>query len=312
MNTDFQLFPDAASTAATRVDALFISLCAMAAFFTALIFCLIVFLSIRYRRKNAVPPPVVHPNRALEITWTVIPFIITMVIFFWGAKVYFYIYDSPKQALEINVVGKQWMWKVQHPNGKREIDQLHVPLGTPVRLRLASQDVIHSFFMPAFRIKQDAVPGRFTECWFQATKLGESHLFCAEYCGTQHSGMIGTITVMEPEKYQAWLVGTPIEETPEQSGAKLFSSLGCQTCHGQQAPTLAGVYGSTVQLEGGRARVADDAYLRDSILDSTRDIVRGYAPLMPSFRGQISEEQLSDLIAYIKSIKDPAQLKKAQ
>lgn len=312
MNTDFQLLPNAASTAAQRVDAVFFFLCTIAAFFTLLIFCLIVILAIRYRRRSAEPPPIVHPSYALEVAWTVIPFIITMVIFFWGAKVYFYIYDVPKQALEINVIGKQWMWKIQHPNGKREINELHVPIGTPVRLRLASQDVIHSFFLPAFRIKQDAVPGRYTEVWFQATELGESHLFCAEYCGTQHSGMIGRVIVMEPEKYQAWLVGTPIEETPEQAGAKLFATLGCQTCHGQQAPSIAGLFGSTVELSDGRKVAADEQYIRDSILDATRDIVKGYAPLMPSFRNQISEEQLSELIAYIKSVSKPETLKKAQ
>jgi cytochrome c oxidase subunit 2 len=196
------------------------------------------------------------------------------------------------------------MWKMQHPNGTREINTLHVPRGQPVKLIMSSQDVIHSFYIPAFRVKQDVVPGRYTVLWFEATKVGEFHLFCAEYCGTQHSGMIGKVVVMEPQDYEAWLSGTVPDEPPAAAGARLFQSLGCLTCHGSQAPTMAGLFGSTVELENGRTVQADEQYLRRSITDSTADLVKGYKPIMPSFRGQVSEEQLSNLIAYIKSLRD--------
>jgi cytochrome c oxidase subunit 2 len=234
-------------------------------------------------------------------------FLVFMVMFFWGARVYLVAYKEAPDALDIHVIGKQWMWKVQHPDGTREINSLHVPLGQRVQLTLASQDVIHSFYIPAFRIKQDAVPGRYTKMVFEPTKVGEYHLFCAEYCGAQHSGMIGSVTVMEPEKYQQWLAGTVPDLSPADSGAKLFQQYGCITCHGVQAPTLAGVYGSeqdVVLPNGRRARVvADEAYLRESIMDSGAKVVAGYQPIMPSFRGQLSEEQLIQLIAYIKSLR---------
>jgi cytochrome c oxidase subunit II len=302
---EFQLLPDQASTAAPRVDALYAFLWAVSAFFTLLIFVLIAFLALRYRRRTAQAPGHVGTSLTLELAWTIIPFAISMVIFFWGARVFYYIYKPPAQALEVHAIGKQWMWKIQHPNGKREINTLHVPRGQPVKVILASQDTIHSFFIPAFRVKVDAVPGRYTVLWFEATKVGEFHLFCAEYCGTEHSKMIGRVVVLEPDQYEAWLAGTPLDEHPEHVGRALYTSLGCVTCHGSQAPTLAGVYGTDRPLADGRTRRADDQYLRDSILDSTQDVVKGYAPIMPSFRNQISEEQLAALIAYIKSLQNP-------
>lgn len=310
MNDRWRLFPEQASTAAARTDALYFFLIAVTAFFTILIFVLIVYMALKYRRRTTAAPPKVHTNYTLELVWTVIPFIITMIIFFWGARLYFFINRPPANALPINIVGKQWMWKAQHPNGRREIDELHVPLGQPVRLMLASQDVIHSYYIPEFRIKQDAVPGRYTVTWFQATQVGTYHLFCAEYCGTQHSGMIGHVFVMEPDKYQAWLVATPVEDTPAAAGAKLFVSLGCLNCHAEKAPTMAGLYMSKVKLADGREVVADEEYLRTSILFSTQDVVAGFAPQMPSFRGQVSEEQVLDLISYIKSLRNPELLKK--
>jgi cytochrome c oxidase subunit 2 len=200
------------------------------------------------------------------------------------------------------------MWKVQHPDGSREIDELHVPRGERVQLTIASQDVIHSFYMPAFRIKQDAVPGRYTKMYFEATKVGEYHLFCAEYCGAQHSGMIGRVVVMEPEDYQQWLAGTVADEPPAVSGSKLFRQYGCVTCHGVQAPSLAGLFGreeDVTRPNGRRERVrVDEAYLRESILNSGAAVVAGYQPIMPSFRGQLSEEQLLQLVSYIKSLRD--------
>jgi cytochrome c oxidase subunit 2 len=306
MNTDFHLFPEQASTIASEIDALYLFLCALTAFFTILIFVLIVFFALKYRRRNdAEVPPKIEGSLKLELLWTIIPLIIVMVIFVWGAKVYVRIYTDPRDPLDVHVVGKQWMWKIQHPDGKREINSLHVPIGQPVQLTMASQDVIHSFYIPAFRLKQDVVPGRYSKISFTANKLGEYHLFCAEYCGTDHSGMIGTVYVMEPDKYQAWLSGSDADVPPRVSGERLFTSLGCLTCHSSQAPTMAGLFGSQVRLADGRTVVADESYLRESILESQEKIVEGYRSIMPSFRGQVTEEQLIDLISYIKSLKDP-------
>jgi cytochrome c oxidase subunit 2 len=305
MDRNFDLFPEQASTAAQRVDNLYFFLCALTAFFTLLIFVLIVYFALKYRRRDATPPAPVASSTALELFYTIVPFLITMVIFFWGAKVYFFQYRPPADALSISIIGKQWMWKMQHENGKREINALHVPRGQPVKLTLGSQDVIHSFFIPAFRIKMDAVPGRSTTTWFEATKTGEYHLFCTEYCGKDHSKMIGTVVVMEPHEYQAWLAGSVEDDPPAVSGAKIFTQFNCHTCHGQSAPTLSGLFGSKRRLADGSTILADEHYLRESIIDSTAKLAEGYPPLMPSFRGQISEEQLLHLIAYIKSLKDP-------
>ena len=313
MEPNLRLFPEQASTAAPRVDALYSFLWWVTGFFTLLIFVLIVYFALKYRRRSKLTPGPVGTSYALELAYTIIPFVIVMVIFFWGARVYFFIYRPPADALNVHVIGKQWMWKVQHENGRREINELHVPLNQPVLLTIASQDVIHSFFIPAFRVKVDAVPNRFTKMWFTATKTGTYHLFCAEYCGTLHSGMIGKVTVMEPEAYQAWLSGSAgTDEAPVEAGRQLFTSLGCVTCHGSVAPTMAGLFMSKRELQDGSTAVADDNYLRESILDSTERVVAGYAPIMPSFRGQISEEQLMNLIAYIKSLREPEQQRKAQ
>ena len=306
----FRLFPERASTVSHQTDALYLFLCSVTAFFSILIFILIVYFAVKYRRRSAVPPAVVPTDLRLELLWTFIPLLIVLVIFFWGARIFFYIYRPPSDSLDVHVIGKQWMWKIQHPSGRREINELHVPIGQPVRLLIASQDVIHGFYIPAFRIKQDAIPGRFAVIWFQADKVGEYHLFCHEYCGTQHSKMIGRVVVMDQMKYQEWLAGTPSEASPAEAGAKLFNSLGCVKCHGEKAPTMAGLYGSKQRLADGSIIEADENYLRESILDSTARVVAGYAPIMPSFRGQISEEQLMELIAYIKSLRDPASLKK--
>jgi cytochrome c oxidase subunit II len=312
MSDEFRLFPEAASTVAHKTDALYIFLCWLTAFFTLLIFLLIVYFGLKNRRRSTAIPLYVPTNRPLEVVWTVVPLAITMIIYVWSAKIYFFIHRPPSDALQIHVIGKQWMWILQHPNGRRENNELHVPINLPVKLTLASEDVIHDFFIPAFRVKVDVVPGRYSKLWFQATKLGTYHLFCAEYCGKDHSRMVGRVIVMESQEYQTWLTGVPIAQTPAEAGAKLFTQLGCITCHGVQAPSLAGVYLSQVRLSDGRTVLADEQYLRDSILDSTKDVVAGYAPLMPSFRRQVSEEQLADLIAYIKSLQQPAEMKKVQ
>ncbi|HEV8607708.1 MAG TPA: cytochrome c oxidase subunit II [Tepidisphaeraceae bacterium] len=307
----FRLFPEQASTASHQTDALYIFLWSLTSFFTLLIFALIVYFAFKYRRTSSIAPQPVRTDMRLELLWTIIPLVISLFIFFWGAKVFFYVYHPPRDSLDVHVIGKQWMWKIQHPSGRREINELHVPVGQPVRLLLASQDVIHSFYVPAFRVKQDAVPGRYAVLWFQPDKIGEYHLFCAEYCGTQHSKMIGRVVVMDQQKYQDWLAGTPAEESPAVAGGKLFESLGCIKCHGEKAPTMAGLYGSRQRMIDGAIVEANEQYLRESILDSTARVVAGYAPIMPSFRGQITEEQLMEVIAYIKSLRDPATLRKS-
>jgi len=316
MNFGFQIFPDPASEFAPKVDMLYYFLTAVTAFFTLLIFGVLFYTAFRYRRRDLKVPAATNTSAFLEFLWSVIPLGICFIIFFWSAYLYIDVYKTPKDPLDIHVVGKQWMWKVQHPHGNREINELHVPTGRTVQLTISSQDVIHSFFIPAFRIKQDAVPGRYTRTSFTPTKPGVYHLFCNEYCGTWHSSMIGKVTVLEPDKYEAWLAGTLPGETPAASGQKLFQSLGCITCHGVQGPSIAGIYQSKRRvLKNGLGEayevIADDDYLRKSILYSTEEVVEGYRPIMPSFRNQISEDQLQQLIAYIKSMQNPDQPNRA-
>jgi cytochrome c oxidase subunit 2 len=309
INDGFRLFPDQASAYASRVDALYLALLGVAVFFTVLIASLIVYFSIKYRRgnKQVDRTPAAGSSLTLEITWIVIPFLISMVIFFWGASLFFNAYRSPPGALEVQVVGKQWMWKIQHSNGRREINTLHVPLGRPVKLTMISEDVIHSFFVPVFRIKRDVLPGTYSTCWFEATQPGEFHLFCAEYCGTNHSRMIGSVIVMEPADYQNWLSGGASNELPTVSGKRLFEELRCTTCHvpnegTSRCPPLENLYGHEVKLVSGQTVIADEDYLRESILRPNAKVVAGFQPLMPSFDGQVNEEQLIQLIAYMKSL----------
>ena len=273
---------------------------------TAAIFLCIFVFAIKYRRRSDTErPKPIHGSMAVEITWSIIPLGIFLLIFGWGAKVYFTTLDAPENSLRIYVMGKQWMWKAQHPDGQSEINELHVPVGRPVQLILTSQDVIHSFYIPAFRMKRDAVPGRYSSLWFQATKPGAYHLFCAEYCGTEHSYMRGTVTVMRPADYERWLAGGAGGDTMAAAGRKLFERLGCVNCHGKTCPALEGVYQNEVPLASGQIVRADDAYLRESILDPGAKIVAGFPNLMPSFRGQVSEEDLMKLLAYIRSLGAP-------
>jgi cytochrome c oxidase subunit 2 len=243
----------------------------------------------------------------LEVTWTVIPIIIVTVLFVWSTRIFFAMSDAPADTMNIYVVGKQWMWKFQHLDGQREINELHVPVGRNVKLIMTSEDVIHDVFVPAFRMKADVLPGRYTTEWFHATKPGRYHLFCAEYCGTRHSGMIGEVIVMEPQEYEAWLSGGSPQGSLAEAGAKLFNDLACVTCHrpdsGARGPMLDGLYGRTVQLQGGGTARADEAYIRESILDPTAKITAGYQPIMPTFQGLVSEEGMLQLIEYIKSLK---------
>jgi cytochrome c oxidase subunit 2 len=299
----FRIAPDDASNWATPVDRLLTYLVLVSAFFTLLIFLLIVFFSIRYRRRRPDEvPPATRSWIVLELTWIFIPILLVAVMFFWGAALYASMRRPAGEALTINVYAKQWMWKLQHPDGSREINELHIPVGRPVRLVMTSDDVIHDFSVPAFRIKQDVLPQRFTEQWFIATRPGVYELMCAEFCGTLHSHMRGRVIAMQPEEYEQWLAGLTPAEAPALVGERLFRSYGCVQCHGQIAPTLAGVYGSSVMLADGTTVPADDAYLRESILNPSAKVVAGFPPVMPTYTARVTTEQLDDLIQYIKSL----------
>jgi cytochrome c oxidase subunit 2 len=304
----FPLFPQQASTAARSTDALFFFLLGVMLFFAVLIFVLVFIFAIKYRRRDtSYVPPVIVQLVSLEAAWILIPFGLVIVIFAWGTLLYFEHRSPPPGAIEMYVVGKQWMWKTQHPEGQREINTLHVPVGRPVKLIMTSEDVIHSFFVPAFRVKQDVLPGRYTSLWFQATAAGEYHLFCSQYCGTDHAQMIGTVVAMEDADYQRWLGGGAAEGTMASAGERLFNRLGCATCHlesGQgRGPALGGIYGRGIGLANGRVATADEDYLRESILNPGAKIVGGYPNDMPTYQGQVTEEQLMQLMAYIKSLK---------
>ena len=305
MLNNFPLWPESASTIAHRVDALYIFLLIVAGMMALLICALVIYFAARFRSRPGVRAEQIEGSNALEITWSVIPFLVFMVIFAWGAVVYFQERTPPTDATEVYVVAKQWMWKVEHAEGQREINELHVPVGRDVKLIMTSQDVIHSFFVPAFRIKQDVLPGRYTVEWFHATKPGTYHLFCAEYCGTQHSGMVGSIVVLEPAQYEAWVNGSP-NGPLSATGEKMFAELGCSSCHRSdmpgRGPNLQGVFGKPVELADGRTLTVDENYLRESILDPGSKRVRGFQPIMPTFQGLVTEEQVNALVAYIKSI----------
>ena len=302
---------------AGRVDALYFFLLALSAFFALLIAGLIVYFAVKYRRRS--PDAVgenIHGSTVLELTWTGIPLLITMVIFVWGAAVYFAMATPPEDTLNIYVVGKQWMWKFQHLDGQREINELHVPVGRNVKLITTSEDVIHDFFVPAFRMKADVLPGRYVSLWFRPTRPGRYQLFCAEYCGTQHSRMIGEVVVMEPSEYQTWLSGGAPEGSLASTGEKLFQDLACITCHRSdtqgRGPMLQGLFGKTVALQNEETVVGDEAYIRESILNPAAKITAGFQPIMPAFQGLVSEEQLLALIEYVKSLGTQPQVEPAR
>jgi len=307
MINNFPLWPERASSVAGNVDALFIFLLIVSGLMTLLIFACVVYFAARYRYRPGVLAEQIEGSLPLELTWSIIPLFVFGVIFFWGAVVFFKERTPPADATEVYVVAKQWMWKLEHAEGQREINELHVPVGRDVKMIMTSQDVIHSFFIPAFRIKQDVLPGRYTVAWFRATKSGTYHLFCAEYCGTQHSGMIGSIVVQEPAQYEAWMNGGSTGPLSA-SGEKIFAELGCVTCHRNDSqgrgPNLQGLFGKQVLLEAGRTVTADENYIRESILDPGAKIVNGYKPVMPTFQGLVSEEQLNALVAYVKSLSE--------
>ncbi|MGP0096542.1 MAG: cytochrome c oxidase subunit II [Terriglobales bacterium] len=309
MSNFLPLWPDRASTMANQVDMLYIYLLTVAGVMTTLIFVAVTVLAIKYRRRPGQEAHQIEGSTILELAWSIIPFFVMLTFFVWGAVLFFQERTPPANATEVYVVAKQWMWKIEHMEGQREINELHVPTGENIKLIMTSQDVIHSFYVPAFRLKQDVLPGRYTTLWFNATVPGRYHLFCAEYCGTMHSGMGGDIVVMEPAEYAKWMASgasAPLQDT----GKELFAALGCSTCHRAgdvqgRGPNLVGLYNKQVQLEDGRNVTADDDYLRESILNPTAKIVNGFKPIMPTFQGIVSEEQLNALVAYIKSLSQP-------
>jgi len=307
MNKNLPLVPEQASSIAPGVDALFYFITIVTVVMTAAIFLGCLILAIKYHRKreDEVPEPP-KENLLVEVAWSIVPFFVVMIIFGWGAYVFFVSYNPPPHAMEMYVVGKQWMWKLQHPEGHREINELHVPIGRPVKLLMTTEDVLHSFFIPDFRVKKDVVPGMYTSVWFTPTKTGKFHLYCAEYCGNQHSGMIGWVHVMEPADYEAWLAGVNRGETMAQAGERLFSRYGCASCHKEdnsgRCPTLKDIIGTQVQLANGGRALVDEAYLRESILKPNAKIVAGYTTTeMPTFQGQLNEDQVLQLIAFIKA-----------
>ena len=306
MLTDFPLFPEQASTVAHHVDNLFVFLCVLTGSVSILVFLTIFFLAIKYRRTptNELAQDY-EPPHLLEAAWIVIPSIIFIGIFIWGSWLYFHLARVPDHAIDIYATGKQWMWKFQHPTGQREINTLHVPVNRPVKITMASEDVIHSLYFPAFRVKADVLPSRYRTMWFQATKTGKFHIFCAEYCGTLHSGMIGWVEVMEPTEYQKWLAGGS-EGSLASQGEKLFQKYACNTCHTNdttgRGPVLVGVYGSDVMLSDDTIVKADDNYIRESILNPRAKVVKGFSSIMPVFQGQVNEDDLLKLLAYVRSL----------
>jgi cytochrome c oxidase subunit 2 len=308
MRTQLQFFPDSASSISGEVNFFFILMVVVCGIVATAIAVFLIYSAIRYHRRRANEMgDQTRTNVPAEIAWTVIPFVAFMGMFGWGSKLYFDIERPPDDAISMYVVAKQWMWKVQHPEGQREIDELHIPVGMPVKLTMTSEDVIHSFFVPAFRTKQDVLPGRYTTTWFKAIKPGKYHLFCAEYCGTKHSGMIGYIYAMSPRDYQSWLTQGAAEGSLASTGEKYFHQYGCANCHhfGTQGrcPDLRNLYMRPVQIDGGRIVIADDSYIRESILDPNAKIVYGFHPnIMPNFSGQLSEEQVLALISYVKAL----------
>ena len=269
---------------------------------------LLVIYAIRYRAASTVDRGnLAEKSWVIEIGWTAATLLVFFGLFLWGADLYVRLYSPPDNAFRIYVVGKQWMWKLQYPDGQREINSLHVPLGRPVQLIMTSEDVIHDFAVPALRIKHDVLPGRYDTIWFQATEAGTYHLFCTQFCGTDHASMTGSVTVMSEPDFARWLAGQSSDGTLAAQGRSLFIQDGCDGCHSGRgtvrAPSLAGLFGSPVPLADGRVVKADEGYIRDSILFPQRQLVAGFAPVMPSFAGRIGEEDLLKLVAYIKSLK---------
>jgi cytochrome c oxidase subunit 2 len=307
MFSGFQLLPDQASTLAPRVDNLYFFIVAVTAFFAVAVTVAVLVFAVKYRTDDPLKVGArIHGSIPLELAWSIIPFIISIVIFAWASDVFFDIQRPPNQTIDIYATGKRWMWKFQHVDGQNEINELHVPLGRPVKVTFTSEDVLHSMFFPAFRVKADAIPGRYSSVWFSATKVGEYHLFCAEYCGTNHSGMIGRVVVMEPAEYQTWLSGGTAGVSLAARGEQLFNDLACNSCHrtadSDRGPSLVAKFGSRQTLTDGTAVTVSEAYLRQSILMPQTQIVAGYQASMPTFQGLLTEESVRALIEYVKTL----------
>lgn len=301
------LRPDPGSTIAEGVDRLHFFLTGITLLFTFIIFSIVFYFAIKYRRRSdGEQPAETKTILSLEVTWIVIPTILCAVIFVWSSSLYFENSRAPNASMEIFVVGKQWMWHLQHPEGPREINELHVPVGVPVKLTMTSEDVIHDFYIPAFRIKHDALPGRYSTIWFQATQIGTFHFFCAQYCGAEHAGMIGWVYVMSPADYAAWLAGGSKGESMTQAGQRLFGQYGCDTCHkpdgSGKGPSLVGQFGKPQPLKDGRSLMVDETFIRQAITNPNSMPLANYAPVMPTFQGQLNEEQILQLMAYVKSL----------
>jgi cytochrome c oxidase subunit 2 len=304
--TNFALFPPEASKIAPQMDALYFFMALVSLVGLTIVILLLTSFSILYSKKRHPVAVQIEGSTLLEATWTIIPLGLFLIMFVWGALLYFRIYTPPANAMNIYVVGKQWMWKAEHPGGQHEINSLHVPTGRAVQLTIISQDVFHSFSIPAFRVKREAIPGRYTSVWFEPTVPGTYHLFCTQYCGTEHSHMIGDVVVLTPEDYKKWLEGSTSGASLAQNGERLFASLSCTACHNTRpdarGPSLANVYGSNLTLTSGQQITADDAFLREAILNPSQHITQGFAPIMPTYQGQISEEGVIDLVEYIKNL----------
>lgn len=306
---NFPLLPERASDLARSVDAIFYALLALCGLVMLGISVTMLFFCVRYRRGSPATHRKVEGSAVkLEITWTSVTLLLFVAIFGWAAAVYFHMSEPPANAVEIHVVAKQWMWKAQHPDGRREIDELHLVVGQPVKLVMTSQDVIHDFFVPAFRTKQDVLPDRYTSQWFTPTRPGRYHLFCAEYCGLDHSRMGGWVYVLEPAEYARWLSAQPAGESIVAAGARLFQARGCAGCHGPnsavRAPRLEGIYRKPVALSDRTIVIADDQYLHDSVLLPSKQITAGYENLMPTYQGQLTEEEVMALVAYLRTLGD--------
>ena len=320
LQANFQLMPDQASSFAQEIDTFYLLLWVLTVVLSIGVAAAAAFLMWRYKRRSAGEiPEHIHGALLLELSWSIIPFLISMVIFAWGAKLYYQLGTAPVDSLEIYVTGKQWMWRAQHQNGVREINELHLPLGRAIKMTMTSEDVLHAYYIPAFRTKADVVPGRYTSTWFKPTQTGEFHLFCAEYCGTQHSGMIGKVYVMEEKEYQAWLTaggGLTYGMTPAKSGEKLAATLGCAACHkpdsNGRGPAWVGIYNTPQKLTNGTSVIADGTYIRESILNPRAKVLAGYGTLMATYQGQVSEEQILDIIAYIKSLGNAEGMKQGE
>jgi cytochrome c oxidase subunit 2 len=299
--------PPAASSIAEAVDQLHYFLTAITLFFTVLIFAVIFYFMVKYRRRSPDEiPPETEEHLPLEIAWTVLPALICVVIFVWASSLYVRNARPPAASAQIYVIGKQWMWHIQHPEGPREINELHVPVGVPVQLTMTSQDVIHDFYIPAFRVKKDVLPGRYSTLWFEPTEVGTYHLYCAQYCGALHSQMIGWVYVMSQSEYATWLAKQTDNESMAQLGQRLFTQLGCSDCHISEGtgrgPSLVGLYGKSEKLKSGESREVDEGLIREAIVNPNSINLSSYPPIMPTYKGQVTEDQVLQLIAYVKSL----------